>query len=871
VVAVLDRLRRWLTGRLRPTAGLGGDDGTALFKERYHALRLLLAANNKALDTMAEMEQTLAGGQLYGMAFVHSRCTAAGVSVFAMVRHLDELAPGTYRELFDVLDGIQGRIRGLLAAHPPQEDAPLVIPLSAVDRSRVDEVGSKMANLGEVANVVRLTVPEGFAITGRAYQLLLEHNDLQPEINRLIQTSDSDEPAEIFRLSSELQQLVVKAEVPAELGDAIESAYEDLAAAAGGRPSVALRSSAVGEDSPEASFAGQYATELNLRPEHLAEAYRQVVASKYTPQAMQYRLQRGLRDDRLAMCVGCTVMVDARAGGVAYSANPGDSRDDTVVVSSTFGLPKSVVDGRFAADQFILSRERPPRILKRRIADKRARLVLDPAEGVSRQEVPAADRSRPSLSDEEAARVAAAALDLEDHYGLPQDVEWAIDGAGDVVVLQSRPLQQVVEADAPLPARPQDLSPLLEGGLGVSPGRASGPVIRVERDSDALRFPDGAVLVVSHPLPRWAALLSRAVAVVAAEGGIAGHLATVARESGVPALFGVSALEALEEGAVVTVDADGGAVYPGRVEALLGEERARPSAMEGSPVHATLRDALRLISPLNLLDPDDVSFRPSACRTLHDITRFCHEKAVREMFDFGKSHRFPRHASKQLHHNVPMQWWVLDLEDGFTHEITGKYVRLGEIASRPMLAVWRGMIAVPWEGPPAMSGRGFASVLFEATANPALATPFRTPYAQQNYFMISKRFMNLQSRFGFHFAAVESVIGDRDHENYLSFSFKGGAADLARKAARVRLICELLDERGFTVEAREDHATARLAGLPAAAMERQLEVVGYLIMHTRQLDMIMGNPAAVAHYASKIRTDLERLDSADGPAGGDTR
>lgn len=867
MVAVLDRLHRWLTGRLRPAAELGGDDGTTLFKERYHSLRLLLAANNKALDTMAEMEQTLAGGQLYGMAFVHSRCTAVGVSVFTMVRHLDELAPETYRELFGVLRGIQGRIRGLLAARPPETDAPLVIPLSAVDRSRVDEVGSKMANLGEVANVVGLTVPAGFAITGRAFQLLLEHNDLQPEIDRLIQTSDSDEPAEIFRLSSELQQLVVNAEVPAELGGAIESAYEALAAAAGGRPSVALRSSAVGEDSPEASFAGQYATELNLRPEHLADAYRQVVASKYTPQAMQYRLQRGLRDDRLAMCVGCTVMVDAQAGGVAYTANPGDAGDDRVVVSSTFGLPKSVVDGRFAADQFILSRERPPRILERRIADKRARLVLDPAEGVAREEIPAAERSRPSLSDEQAARVAAAALALEAHYGLPQDVEWAIDDAGGLVVLQSRPLQQVAAVAVPA-ARPNGVAPLLANGLCVSPGSASGPVVRVERDSDALRFPDGAVLVVSHPLPRWAALLSRAVAVVAAEGGIAGHLATVARESGVPGLFGVAALEGLEEGAVVTVDADGGAVYTGRVEALLAGDRRRPSAMEGSPVHATLRDALQLISPLNLLDPNDVSFRPSACRTLHDITRFCHEKAVREMFDFGKSHRFPRHASKQLHHNVPMQWWVLDLEDGFTREITGKYVRLEEIASRPMLAVWRGMVAVPWEGPPAMSGRGFASVLFEATANPALATPFRTPYAQQNYFMISSSFMNLQSRFGFHFAAVESMVGSRDHENYLSFSFKGGAADLVRKAARVRLICELLDERGFVVEAREDHATARLAGLPAAAMERQLEVVGYLIMHTRQLDMIMGNPAAVAHYADKIRTDLERLDAAQRSAGG---
>jgi pyruvate,water dikinase len=169
------------------------------------------------------------------------------------------------------------------------------------------------------------------------------------------------------------------------------------------------------------------------------------------------------------------------------------------------------------------------------------------------------------------------------------------------------------------------------------------------------------------------------------------------------------------------------------------------------------------------------------------------------------------------------------------------------------------MVAIPWDGPPAMSGRGFASVLFEATANPALATPFRKPYAQRNYFMISRTFMNLQSRFGFHFAAVEAVLGDRDRENYLSFSFKGGAADLERKSARVRFLTELLEEHGFEVRAIEDTASARLAGLPAEAMADRVEIIGYLLMHTRQLDMIMTDPSSVAHYRDKMRRDIATL------------
>jgi len=858
LAVVLERLRGWLTGLAKPEDQDPGGNGTALFKARYHSLRLLLAANNKALDTMAEMEEAALGRYVFGMAFVRSRCTSAGVSVFSMVRHLDALAPEKYGELFPVLEEIQGRIRHLLDVPDPVKAAPLVIPLADIDRNSADTVGSKMANLGEIGNTVGLRVPDGFAITSAAFDLLLTDSDLTPEINSLIQTADHERPAEIFALSSRLQQLVVNAEIPAQLADAIMAAYEDLARTVGGRPAVAMRSSAIGEDNPEASFAGQYRTELNVRPENLLEAYLQVAASKYTPQAMQYLLQRGLRDDRLAMCVGCIAMVDARCGGVAYTGNPGDPEDHRVVVNAAPGMPKAVVDGEFAADEFVLSRETPPVVVSRRIADKTARLVLDPAEGLAREALGEHESKAPSLDDDEARRVAEVALEIERHFGLPQDVEWALDGDGQVVVLQSRPLQQF--ARRPATPRSADAGePLVAGGICVSPGAAAGPVVRVERDSDALRFPDRAVLVVSHPLPKWAALLPRAVAVVSAEGGIAGHLATVARESDVPALFRVGCLDALEEGMEVTVDADGCAVFAGIDQSLVDKRPARHAVMAGSPVHETLLAALQHIAPLNLLDPEDLEFRPSSCRTLHDITRFCHERAVREMFDFGKNHRFPKHSSKQLHHNVPMQWWVLDLEDGFTDDVTGKYVRLEQIVSRPMLALWEGMVAVPWEGPPALSGRGFASVLFEATANPALSTPFRKPYAQQNYFMISRRFMNLQSRFGFHFAAVEAVIGDRDHENYLSFSFKGGAADLDRRSARVRFICEILADRGFSVAAREDHATARLAALPASTMEEKLEIVGYLIMHTRQLDMIMANPSAVAHYRTKIRADLDKL------------
>jgi pyruvate,water dikinase len=274
-----------------------------------------------------------------------------------------------------------------------------------------------------------------------------------------------------------------------------------------------------------------------------------------------------------------------------------------------------------------------------------------------------------------------------------------------------------------------------------------------------------------------------------------------------------------------------------------------------------LRKVLVHISPLRLIDPESVDFTPANCQTMHDITRFCHEQSVREIFAFGADNPFPRYASKQLHHNVPMQWWVLDLGNGFKTPVSGKYVHLEDIDCRPMLAVWDGMVAVPWDGPPAVSGRGLASVLFEATANPALSSPFKKPYANRNYFIISKHFMNLQSRFGFHFTNVEALAGERPEENYLSFSFKGGAAGPERRIGRARLIGDLLADVGFETNITEDLVTARRTHLEQPEVEHGLRIVGYLLMHTRQLDMIMNRPTAVEQYRAKMKADIESLSS----------
>jgi pyruvate,water dikinase len=555
-------------------------------------------------------------------------------------------------------------------------------------------------------------------------------------------------------------------------------------------------------------------------------------------------------------------MVDARSGGVAYTGNPGDHSNHDVYIDSAWGLPKAIVDGRFASDLSVVSRTRPHQVISRSVGAKFFLFETDPVEGVRRAEVPEHLRDTPSVSDHEALAIAKLALRLEAHFRFPVDVEWAIDSSGQIIILQCRPLVQAASLE-PQPAPADAPVALVTGGLSASPGVGTGPVHWVRQDSQALTCPEGAVLVLQQPLPRWAALLGRVAAVVAEEGGIAGHLATVSRELGVPAILGAGPLAALKDGVEVTVDTRSQAVYPGRVESLLVDRVEPPQPMAGTPLELALANVLRHITPLNLIDPDGLDFKPANCSTVHDITRFCHEMAVREVFAFGTENPFPEYASKQLHHNVPMQWWVLDLEDGFKNPVEGKYVHLEDIACKPMLALWEGMVALPWDGPPAATGRGLAAILFEATANPALSSPFRKPYANRNYFLISKHFVNLQSRFGFHFSNVEALAGTRPEENYLSFSFKGGAADLSRKAARARLIGDLLSDLDFDVQVTEDVVAARRTMVESTVIERALRVVGYLLMHTRQLDMIMNQPATVERYRTKMHTDILSLQAGE--------
>jgi len=834
------------------------------FSARYNHFRLLIQANTRAHDAMGELEEALRGYQPYSMQYVRALCTRISTLIFQMIRHLDSLHPEAYARLFEVFQDIQERIQPHIEPAPPADNGqPSVLDLRQVGRDDVDACGPKVAMLGEAGNKLGLRIPDGFVVTTAAYGRVMRAGDLGEEINRLVQMTDPEDREAVYQLSSRIMQLIMSAPLPDELVRDILDAYDALSARLGHAPKLAVRSSALGEDVEGATFAGQYRSVLNVGRTGLIDAYREVLASKYSVQAMAYRMNRGLRDEDVAMSVGCMAMVPALAGGVAYSRSPVNIRDDRVSIHSVWGLPRAVVDGTAATDIFVVDRHEPMHLSERIVAEKNEKYICHEQEGVCRGDMLDDERTAPSLTDEQAVKVARRTVSIEEYFGTPQDIEWAVTPDGRFHLLQCRPLMLVKNAGGPV-HRPAGLpEPLLATGRTASPGVGVGPVHIVLKSADALTFPDGGVLVLRQARPSRAALLDRCSAVVSEQGGIAGHLANVAREFGVPALFGVEgAIKAVQNGRIVTVDADGKAVYAGAVEPLL-TEKPKERIMRGSPVQGALRKAARHIVRLNLTDPDSPKFRPSQCRTLHDIMRFCHEMAVREMFEYGTHDDVVQAASRQLICDVPKQFWVLNLDDGFTDEgaaRTDRCVRLEEIDSFPLQMLWKGMHAVTWQGPPPVHTGGLMSVMFEATMNPNLTVGGGTKYNQKNYFMVSKNYCSLQSRFGFHFCGVESLVGERISENYCSFQFKGGAANLERRILRARFVGEFLEGFDFRSRVREDNLFARVEGLDRKTMGHRLKVVGYLITHTRQLDMIMTSSAEVEKRRQQFLEDIAKFD-----------
>lgn len=815
------------------------------FAARYHRYKLILNAWGKLQELMTEMELAICCQHPFGMQTVRALCTRVTTQVYQCMRQLEELAPGRYPDLEERFAAIQSTVSTIVYGRSTVQDGPAVLPLGHDDLTHDDLGDPTMTRLGQLKALLGRAVPEGFIITASACQRTMHHNGLQEEVSRRVQASGGIRPDNIGTLSASVRALIEASTPPDEVTASILQGVAALRATMQGRNMQLLFRGRVwpqgtADDTGGMTLWGPAISLHDADNETILAAFRATLALKYSPQGTAYRRNRGLRDAGTCVCIGCFVVEAPVAGGVAYTGNPLQARDTSIHVYAGHGLPESVEDGAEAVDAYHVARG-PKRSI-------RLRSLADPA--------------TPVLTDEAARAVVSLALSVEEHFGCQQEIDWILEPDGTVLLLNTRPLPLAPYLDAEERPGVEACPPgiLACGGITASPGVTAGPVHVVRTEEDARTFPDGGVLVVDQPLAQWGMLMDRAVAVVAEHGHVACQLAATAREFGKPALLGVEgAMLALAGEAMVTVCGDIGVVYPERVEDMLEHAPPPRNFMPGSPVLQALEAAAHHILPLTL-DPDGPDFKARNCHTFHDIGRFCHEQTVSEMFSFGSQQKYAQDRVKQLKCDVVKQFWVVNLDDGFTGPVKGPVVHTSQIASLPMQVLWQGMNAYPWEGPPRVDAKGFMSVLFEATANPHLDPAAQSAFfTEKNYFMVSRNYVSLHSRFGFHFVAVEALMSARTQENYIVFQLRGGAANIERRILRVRFVAELLQEFGFIPSIRRDALSARLEGVDMADMERHLLVAGHLTIHTRQLDMVMADSTQVAEKRESILAHCREL------------
>lgn len=829
------------------------------FRKRYGHFKALLASNAALGVLLADIEDKLSGNSVFGLAYITNTVDRAILHAKSMADSLSGLSGGKYAELRKSADRIERALRDILTGQPAQNKREgFTVSLADVDSSNVDWVGGKCANLGELIQL-GLNVPRGFAVTTTAYDQIMRKNSVFDSIFSLLRKIDLEDKSSLLEKAAEIQTIIRGAPIPPDLEEEILAAYDDIFG--GEEVLVAVRSSAQSEDSDK-TFAGQYLSVLGVGRAGLIRAYRDVLASLFTPRAIMYRLHQGVTLHDSAMAVACIEMVDAVVSGVVFSHDPVNLLDNTIIVSASWGLGRTIVDGLVTPDSWIFLRESKLELQMRRAGSKEVRSFLGAAGELLEETVPEELRRKFCLRDEQATELASLAMRVETHYGSYQDIEWAIDKTGNIHILQARPINIRTETGLAMTIPLiEDAELLAEGGDVVFPGVASGKVV-LQRGLEGLEnFPKGGILVTAHSAPGFVLVMDRAAAIIAEAGGVTGHMASLSREFRVPTILNLpNACELLQPGTEVTIDAFGKRIYAGRVERLLALQHVKKTRLEDSPVYDLLKRLSRLILPLNLVDPKSAAFKPSGCNTLHDVMRFAHEMCYKEMFSLSDSMSTDGSVSMKLKVNLPIDLHVIDLDKGtsLAPDSGAVSVTPEEITSVPFAALLKGLLLpdVVFRKPRPVNMRGFMSVMGQQMAAGGAVGGER--FGDRSYAIISDKYLNFSSRVGYHYSVLDAYCGKTVSKNYISFVFSGGAADEERRIRRVRCIGLILQRLGFDVEIKADRVSARFQKYDEAVIAAHLDQLGRLLQVTRQMDMLMVDDGSVQRFAHDFMDGIYR-------------
>ncbi len=436
----------------------------------------------------------------------------------------------------------------------------LVVWFNEVTKNDVATAGGKGANLGEMTRA-KIPVPPGFIVTAEAYFDFLDKTGLNDKIGRLLKSLNPDNSNQLHQIAGQIKQLISDTPMPAGTARAISQAYTEM-----GGGLVAVRSSATAEDLPEASFAGQQRTFLNI------EGKREVIAavlgcwaSLFEPRAIFYRHQQGFDHFKVGIAVPVEKMVQSRASGVMFTIEPVTSDPEHIIIEAVYGLGEAIVSGEVTPDLYIVDKKEA-KIVSKKLARQEQRLVRNPKATSEEtniwQEIPEAEQGKQKVTDEEIVQIAKLGKKLEAWYKFPQDIEWAKED-DKIYIVQTRPVTTIKK---PTEEEEEIKAPVLLTGDKASPGIASGPAKIMKDISQIDKVHDGDILVAEMTTPDFVPAMKRAVAIVTDRGGRTAHAAIVSRELGIPCVVGTErATTTLNNGQVVTVDGSHGKVYEGKV------------------------------------------------------------------------------------------------------------------------------------------------------------------------------------------------------------------------------------------------------------------------------------------------------------------
>jgi len=836
------------------------------FSKLFDHFQKLIRENNQALEIMADMGEKLSGEFVFDQNYINSSVADILDRVYRMIYHLDCMTTKRFHRLFALYNHIRSDLESELHGNLVIPEGDYVIPYAAIDDTLESLVGGKNGHLGVVGNTLGLRIPHGFAITSRCFDVLVRQGPISVDCDKIIARWEAGD-CTTEEASQRLQSLILAMELPRPIRREIERAVERKVSGLPSKPTVffAVRSSAIGEDS-EHSYAGQYESILNVRARDVPEAYKKVLASLYSPRAMEYRRTRKIKESESIMAVGCQVMIPAQISGVVYTLDVFNLEQDNLLISSLYGLGADLVGGEQQADSFRISRRPPHEISSMEIVHKREVLEQDiEKSGLLINPLDPRLQDSPSLKVEQLRELAQVGMQLERFFKHPQDIEFAYDHQGKLVILQTRPLN----IQQSKPKLICDLSgleneyPLLMDGEGqiVQAGVAMGNVHLVASEDNLDEIPNGSILVAHFSSPKLAQAIRNLGGIITDIGSPIGHLSTIAREFRVPMLINTErATKVLKHGSEITLDANENKVYGGyRTE--LCSYKFTEDVFGETYEHRLLRRLLKKITPLVLLDPSARNFTPDSCRTLHDIIRFVHEKSVNALIEQNYHQDSSlTECARKLELDIPLHLTVIDFAISDLKQ--QKSMSLDDVQSAPLRSFANGM-CLPglWARDPVeVDLRSFMSSMTK-TFTTNVADP---RFVGQNLAVTSGAYMNVSLRLGYHFSMVDSICSETDYNNYIYFRFFGGVTDTVRRSRRARLIQHILMLHDFMVSSKGDLVVGRIKGGGRVLLLEKIFVLGALVSYTRQLDIKMINETAISQYVTQFQSIVKRVDELKG-------